>query len=290
MTPIAPPLPNQAPQAASWHPPHLIFTHGCPHTPSSANRILEKSTCDANLGLASLALTTNYKRHVPFLLLILPSIDMMPASSPPAWAGEEPPSLLDREEPDLGQVCVTMPCPSPSAGEQLLRDGSPGGASAPESKSKGELVIAINEKLKSGNGDPASPVVSSPPRRQHSISYPHHAKTRKGSRAGSIGYTAFSPRPSLSRHSSIATNPPLDRTKVKDYLLLSVLACFCPVWPINIVGFVYSIMSKNSLEQGNLDGAVRLGRVAKMLSLVSLVGGTLIIIACVVNLAINVRT
>uniref|UniRef100_A0A8C5CKE5 Proline-rich transmembrane protein 2 n=1 Tax=Gadus morhua TaxID=8049 RepID=A0A8C5CKE5_GADMO len=68
-------------------------------------------------------------------------------------------------------------------------------------------------------------------------------------------------------------------------MLLSVLACFCPVWPINIVGFVYSIMSRNSLEQGNLDGAVRLGRVAKLLSVVSLVGGTLIIIACIVNLA-----
>uniref|UniRef100_A0AAQ4NQI6 Proline-rich transmembrane protein 2 n=1 Tax=Gasterosteus aculeatus aculeatus TaxID=481459 RepID=A0AAQ4NQI6_GASAC len=130
-----------------------------------------------------------------------------------------------------------------------------------------------------------SPVVCSPPRRQHSISYPHHNKTRKGSRASSIGYTAFTPRPSISRHSSIATTPPIDRTKVKDYLLLSVLACFCPVWPINIVGFVYAVMSKNSLEQGNLDGAVRLGRVAKMLSVVSLVGGTLIIIACIVNLA-----
>lgn len=93
----------------------------------------------------------------------------------------------------------------------------------------------------------ASPVISSPPRRQHSISYPHHSKTRKGSRASSIGYTAFSPRPSISRHSSIATNPPLDRTKVKDYLLLSVLACFCPVWPINIVGFVYSIMVRERI-------------------------------------------
>uniref|UniRef100_A0A671YI42 Proline-rich transmembrane protein 2 n=1 Tax=Sparus aurata TaxID=8175 RepID=A0A671YI42_SPAAU len=140
--------------------------------------------------------------------------------------------------------------------------------------------------IHSAPAESTSPVISSPPRRQHSISYPHHhGKTRKGSRASSIGYTAFSPRPSLSRHSSIATNPPLDRTKVKDYLLLSVLACFCPVWPINIVGFVYSIMSKNSLEQGNLDGAVRLGRVAKMLSVVSLVGGTVIIIACIVNLA-----
>uniref|UniRef100_A0A3P8Z571 Proline-rich transmembrane protein 2 n=1 Tax=Esox lucius TaxID=8010 RepID=A0A3P8Z571_ESOLU len=109
-------------------------------------------------------------------------------------------------------------------------------------------------------------------------------QTRKGSRAGSIGYTAFSPRPSISRHSSIATNPPIDRTKPKDYLMLAVLACFCPVWPINIVGFVYSVMSKNSLEQGNLDGARRLGRVARMLSTVSLIGGTVIIIACIVNL------
>ncbi|XP_077407111.1 uncharacterized protein prrt2 [Vanacampus margaritifer] len=225
------------------------------------------------------------------------AVNMMPApSSPSAWPGEERPSLLDQEEPELSQVSVAMPCPSPGVGEQLLCsiNGSPAGAGPPRSMSKGELVIVINEKLKSSNGvlagDNASPVVSSPPRRQHSISYPHHAKTRKGSRASSIGYTAFSPRPSLSRHSSIATNPPLDRTKVKDYLLLSVLACFCPVWPINIVGFVYSIMSKNSLEQGNLDGAVRLGRVAKMLSVVSLVGGTLIIIACIVNLAINVKT
>ena len=49
--------------------------------------------------------------------------------------------------------------------------------------------------------------------------------------------------------------------------------------------FFLLLQSKNSLEQGNLDGAVRLGRVAKMLSIVSLVGGTLIIIACIVNLA-----
>lgn len=181
--------------------------------------------------------------------------------------------------------------------EQIVNDDD--GSSPASSRSpKGELVIVINDKLKNGNGmhpsDSPSPVISSPPKRQPSISYsshhPHQGKTRKGSRAGSIGYTAFSPRPSLSRHSSIATNPPLDRTKVKDYLLLSVLACFCPVWPINIVGFVYSIMSKNSLEQGNLDGAVRLGRVAKMLAMVSLVGGTVIIIACIVNLAINVKT
>ncbi|XP_037547345.1 trafficking regulator of GLUT4 1 isoform X2 [Nematolebias whitei] len=222
------------------------------------------------------------------------AVNMMPA--PATWSGEEQPSLLDQEGSVSGQAPIFVPCRS-ATGEELHSSSSrPASTGPPRSKSKGELVIVINEKLKNGNGihavpaESTSPVISSPPRRQHSISYPHHGKTRKGSRASSIGYTAFSPRPSISRHSSIATNPPLDRTKVKDYLLLSVLACFCPVWPINIVGFVYSIMSKNSLEQGNLDGAVRLGRVAKMLSVVSLVGGTIIIIACIVNLAINVKT
>ncbi|KAG7507643.1 tumor suppressor candidate 5-like isoform X2 [Solea senegalensis] len=219
--------------------------------------------------------------------------NMTPA--PAVWPGDDP------DASPSNHVSVPVPCPA-GVGDPHIHSsssgggGSPASARRPRSKSKGELVIVINEKLKNSNGmhpasaESTSPVISSPPRRQHSISYPHHGKTRKGSRAGSIGYTAFSPRPSISRHSSIATNPPLDRTKVKDYLLLSVLACFCPVWPINIVGFVYSIMSKNSLEQGNLDGAVRLGRVAKMLSVVSLVGGTVIIIACIVNLAINVKT
>uniref|UniRef100_A0A8C5I9X1 Proline-rich transmembrane protein 2 n=1 Tax=Gouania willdenowi TaxID=441366 RepID=A0A8C5I9X1_GOUWI len=136
------------------------------------------------------------------------------------------------------------------------------------------LVSSLGNGIHPVPAESSSPVISSPPRRQHSISYPHHAsKTRKGSRASSIAYTAF----------SIATNPPLDRTKIKDYLFLSVLACFCPVWPINIVGFVYSVMVRASV-QGNLDGAVRLGRVAKMLSIVSLVGGAVIIIACIVNL------
>ncbi|KAK5850803.1 hypothetical protein PBY51_001648 [Eleginops maclovinus] len=224
------------------------------------------------------------------------AVNMTPA--PAIWAGEEQPSLLDQEDSVSSQAPLSLPCPAVRA-EPLIHSSSsssPVITRPPRSKSKGELVIVINEKLKNSNGihsapsESTSPVICSPPRRQHSISYPHHNKTRKGSRASSIGYTAFSPRPSISRHSSIATNPPLDRTKVKDYLLLSVLACFCPVWPINIVGFVYSIMSKNSLEQGNLDGAVRLGRVAKMLSIVSLVGGTVIIIACIVNLAINVKT
>ncbi|CAL8303731.1 unnamed protein product [Lota lota] len=230
------------------------------------------------------------------------SVDANPPAPPPcAWPGEEDPSVLDARGCLAAGAMVAVPCDATAAEESLVEaDAKP---ELPRSASAGELVIVINDKLENRMGllsgppcvpgEAGSPVVSSPPRRQHSISYshhPHHAKTRKGSRASSIGYTAFSPRPSLSRHSSIAVAPPIDRSKVKDYMLLSVLACFCPVWPINIVGLVYSIMSRNSLEQGNLDGAVRLGRVAKLLSVVSLVGGTLIIIACIINLAINVKT
>ncbi|KAJ7984468.1 hypothetical protein DPEC_G00355140 [Dallia pectoralis] len=214
---------------------------------------------------------------------------------------EEQPSLFDRDPPSIPTSSISLtdtPTADMEAPEVHDTGAARFGPSVGQAKAE-ELVIVINEKMENSNGihpvpvDIDSPVISTPPRRQQSISYSHHphtGKTRKGSRAGSIGYTAFSPRPSISRHSSIATNPPIDRTKPKDYLMLAVLACFCPVWPINIVGFVYSVMSKNSLEQGNLDGARRLGRVARMLSTVSLIGGSVIVIACIVNLAINVKS
>ncbi|XP_062859524.1 trafficking regulator of GLUT4 1 [Trichomycterus rosablanca] len=155
-------------------------------------------------------------------------------------------------------------------------------------------MVAIKEKTENGHAVySSSEAITSVPRRHHSVPHAHPPRfnrTRKGSRSSSIAYTAFSPRPSISRHSSLATNPPLDRSKPKDYLILAIIACFCPAWPINIVGFVYSVMSRNSLEQGNIDGARRLGRVAKLLSTVSVVGGVIIIVACVVNLSINVKS
>ncbi|XP_039392072.1 proline-rich transmembrane protein 2 [Mauremys reevesii] len=90
-------------------------------------------------------------------------------------------------------------------------------------------------------------------------------------------------RPSLSRQPSGAEGGP-GAEKPRDYILLATLSCFCPIWPINIVAFVYSVMSRNSLQQGDLDGARRLGRVAKLLSVVALLGGIVIII---LSVAIN---
>uniref|UniRef100_A0A8C9QYX5 Proline-rich transmembrane protein 2 n=1 Tax=Scleropages formosus TaxID=113540 RepID=A0A8C9QYX5_SCLFO len=79
-----------------------------------------------------------------------------------------------------------------------------------------------------------------------------------------------------------ATDSGLPGAKPRDYLFLAILSCFCPVWPLNIVALTFSVMSRNSLQQGNVDGARRLGRVAKLLSVVSLLSGIVIIIACII--------
>uniref|UniRef100_A0A3B1KFU7 Proline-rich transmembrane protein 2 n=1 Tax=Astyanax mexicanus TaxID=7994 RepID=A0A3B1KFU7_ASTMX len=112
-----------------------------------------------------------------------------------------------------------------------------------------------------------------PPRLHHAHS---NGRARLSSRSGSLSY-AGSPRPSLSRQPSAATEATIEGTKPKDYLFLAIIACICPVWPINIVGLTFSVMSLYSLQQGNVDGARRLGRNAKILSILSIVGGILLI-------------
>nr|XP_060613715.1 trafficking regulator of GLUT4 1 [Anolis sagrei ordinatus] len=74
-------------------------------------------------------------------------------------------------------------------------------------------------------------------------------------------------------------------SRPKDYLCLAIFACFCPIWPINAVALVFSIMSRNSGQQGDLDGARRLGRVARFLSLLSILLGSVIILTCSLNFA-----
>nr|XP_017535988.2 proline-rich transmembrane protein 2 isoform X2 [Manis javanica] len=110
-------------------------------------------------------------------------------------------------------------------------------------------------------------------------------------RRGHSGHPG-SPRGSLSRHSSSqlagsGVEGGEGTQKPRDYIILAILSCFCPMWPVNIVAFAYAVMSRNSLQQGDVDGAQRLGRVAKLLSIVALVGGVLIIIAsCIINLGV----
>ncbi|KAF0033187.1 hypothetical protein F2P81_015477 [Scophthalmus maximus] len=108
-----------------------------------------------------------------------------------------------------------------------------------------------------------------------------HANGRPGlgSRSGSLA--AGSPRPSLTRQPSALTEAAVDGSKPRDYLFLSILSCFCPLWPITIVALTFSVMSRNSLQQGNIDGARRLGRNAMILSVVSILGGIGIIAAAI---------
>lgn len=102
-------------------------------------------------------------------------------------------------------------------------------------------------------------------------------------RSGSVGQLAaaapLSPsKVSLSR-SSTGNATVQETPKPRDYLILVIFTCFCPVWPISIVALVYSIMSRNSLQAGDIDGARRLGRLARLLSIVSIILGVILIIA-----------
>ena len=70
----------------------------------------------------------------------------------------------------------------------------------------------------------------------------HSVALRSGS-AGQLAAAApLSPsKVSLSR-SSTGNATVQETPKPKDYLILVILSCFCPVWPVSIVALVYSIM------------------------------------------------
>lgn len=73
---------------------------------------------------------------------------------PNIWPGEEQPSLLDQEASLSlsNQAADSEPC-LPIMAEQSVHGGSPADSRPPRSKSKGELVIVINERLKNGECD-----------------------------------------------------------------------------------------------------------------------------------------
>ncbi|XP_039108944.1 trafficking regulator of GLUT4 1 [Hyaena hyaena] len=89
------------------------------------------------------------------------------------------------------------------------------------------------------------------------------------------------------RASSVATaSSAQDQEVPKDYLILAITSCFCPIWPLNLIPLIFSIMSRSSVQQGDLDGARRLGRLARLLSITFIIMGIIIIIVAVtVNFA-----
>ncbi|XP_054850095.1 proline-rich transmembrane protein 2 [Eublepharis macularius] len=211
--------------------------------------------------------------------------------------GEEQPPM----EPEMQQEQPNSP-PTPQSPPAPKAPGSPM-----------MVTVTIEEKTVEGpqeNGDPvglragsaeelgSAPVPpTSPPARSKSASLndlkPQNSinggprsvvrSSLSGSQVQLAGSTR-SPRASLSRQPSAVGSAAEAEEKPRDYIFIAALSCFCPIWPINIVAFVYSVMSRNSFQQGDIDGARRLGRVAKLLSIVALVGGVLIIVAsCAIN-------
>ncbi|NWV21315.1 TM233 protein, partial [Origma solitaria] len=63
----------------------------------------------------------------------------------------------------------------------------------------------------------------------------------------------------------------------KSYLVLSILSCFCPAYPINIVAFVFAVMALNSYNQGDIEGSKRLGRNALWVAVASIIIGLIMI-------------
>ncbi|KAM8723973.1 uncharacterized protein AB9X84_003812 [Acanthopagrus schlegelii] len=168
-----------------------------------------------------------------------------------------------------------------SAEQQAPPDGT---RPTEDSKDMDHLTV-ISENMETSNGVgpvrvDSSPTVSSVSPKLYAKPGGHtNGRPGLGSRSGSV--CAGSPRPSLTRQPSAITEATVDGSKPRDYLFLAILSCFCPLWPINIVALTFSVMSRNSLQQGNLDGARRLGRNAMVLSVVSILGGIAIITAAI---------
>lgn len=78
-----------------------------------------------------------------------------------------------------------------------------------------------------------------------------------GYKSVSVGHLEAPPlspsRLSLGRASSTATSTAApEQGRPRDYLVLAIFSCFCPVWPINIVGLVFSIMVSAGPGSGSL--------------------------------------
>lgn len=87
----------------------------------------------------------------------------------------------------------------------------------------------------------SSPTAPSVSPKQHTKPGGHaNGRAPLGSRSGSLA--AGSPRPSLTRQPSAITEAAVDGSKPRDYLILAILSCFCPLWPINIVALTFSVM------------------------------------------------
>lgn len=69
-----------------------------------------------------------------------------------------------------------------------------------------------------------------------------------------------SPSRASSRRASsvVTTSYAQDQEAPKDYLILAIASCFCPVWPLNLIPLIFSIMVSPVLCAGNGFGRPRM--------------------------------
>ncbi|XP_058707815.1 transmembrane protein 233 [Poecile atricapillus] len=100
--------------------------------------------------------------------------------------------------------------------------------------------------------------------------------------AGADIKRALENSPETNIEDELPDEPPQQRPKC--YLLLSILSCFCPAYPVNIVAFVFAVMALNSYNQGDIEGSKRLARNALWVAVASIIIGLVIIgIYCAVH-------
>ncbi|XP_073350526.1 uncharacterized protein [Pagrus major] len=209
-----------------------------------------------------------------------------------ASAAQPSSSMEESQQPEQpigtqhdGEADHTAVTSQPVSAEQQAPPSTADDAKQTEESKDMDHLTVISENMETSNGVgpvrvDSSPTVSSVSPKLHAKPGGHaNGRPGLGSRSGSVA--AGSPRPSLTRQPSGITEATVDGSKPRDYLFLAILSCFCPLWPINIVALTFSVMSRNSLQQGNIDGARRLGRNAMVLSVVAILGGIAIITAAI---------
>lgn len=117
-----------------------------------------------------------------------------------------------------------------------------------------EVQVSSCGSCPAGNGvappmADSSPTLSSVSPKLHAKPGGHvNGRLGLGSRSGSLA--AGSPRPSLTRQPSTITEGTADGSKPRDYLILAILSCFCPLVPINIVALTFSVMVRSTGSAG----------------------------------------
>ncbi|XP_062890291.1 transmembrane protein 233-like isoform X1 [Mobula hypostoma] len=74
----------------------------------------------------------------------------------------------------------------------------------------------------------------------------------------------------------------------RKYLILTMLSCFCPSYPVNIVAFAYAMMALHSYNGGDVDGGKKLGHMATLVSIAAIITGLIVIaIYCIVHFSMQ---